>query len=110
VLLGIVGAVASSQGNANPDDVQAARDKFAYPALQKQVYDVGALTARNSSSMRQDVVAGRKTEIEYINGFVGRAAEALELECPVNARVVGMVREGVVGVREEDIGERFGVS
>ncbi|GGC85818.1 2-dehydropantoate 2-reductase [Halopseudomonas salina] len=39
-------------------------------------------TAQNSSSMRQDVHAGRRTEIDYILGHACRAAEKARLEVP----------------------------
>ncbi len=39
-------------------------------------------TALNSSSMRQDVQAGRRTEIEYILGYACRAAARHGLETP----------------------------
>jgi len=50
---------------------------------------VAEATAANASSMYQDVLAGERTEIDGINGYVvDRAAEPV----PVNATLVGLVR------------------
>jgi len=57
------------------------------------VKDVCRATAANLSSMLQDVRAGRRTEIESINGAVVKLADALGLPVPVNRELVGRVRE-----------------
>lgn len=43
-------------------------------------------------SMLQDFLAGRKTEIESINGAVVRAAEAAGIPAPINATLAELVR------------------
>ncbi len=48
--------------------------------------------AGHRSSMLQDIAHGRKTEIDYLNGAVVRAGEALGIPTPVNACVTDMVR------------------
>jgi 2-dehydropantoate 2-reductase len=50
--------------------------------LDRRVRDITAQTASNSSSMRQDVQAGRRTEIDYILGHAIREASARGLETP----------------------------
>ena len=47
--------------------------------LRQQVWAVIEKTAANSSSMRQDVLSQRRTEISYISGFA--CAQSLALEC-----------------------------
>jgi 2-dehydropantoate 2-reductase len=49
-------------------------------------------TARNTSSMLQDVRAGRRTEIEWINGAIVRRAERHALAVPRHRQLVEMVR------------------
>lgn len=44
-----------------------------------RVDEVARQTAENKSSMWQDLQAGRRTEIDFLNGFIARQAEQLEL-------------------------------
>jgi 2-dehydropantoate 2-reductase len=46
----------------------------------------------HKASMLQDRLAGRRTEIEQINGAIVREAEALGLRAPVNATLADMMR------------------
>ena len=46
--------------------------------------EVARRTATNRSSMLQDVLARRRTEIDYINGFLCRRAEAADIPCHFN--------------------------
>ncbi|MCU4753575.1 2-dehydropantoate 2-reductase [Halobacteria archaeon AArc-curdl1] len=52
---------------------------------------VARATAKNTSSMRQDVNAGRRTEIEAINGYVLAKAETVGLETPTNRTLVALL-------------------
>ncbi len=54
--------------------------------------EVCRATAGNLSSMLQDVRAGRRTEIEAINGAVVRMAEDLGVPVPINQELLGKVR------------------
>lgn len=49
-------------------------------------------TASNRSSMLQDVLAGRKTEIDYINGAVVRLGKQHGVSVPVNRILVHLVK------------------
>ena len=46
--------------------------------------EVARRTAANRSSMLQDVLARRRTEIDFINGFLCRQADAAGIPCPLN--------------------------
>ena len=46
--------------------------------------EVARRTAANRSSMLQDVQARRRTEIDYINGFLCRRADAAGMPCPLH--------------------------
>jgi len=50
------------------------------------------MTADNRSSMLQDVLAGRRTEIEQINGEIVRAAEKMRINVPVVRTLYRMVK------------------
>lgn len=49
-------------------------------------------TAANRSSMLQDVLAGRETEIDALNGEVAARGQALGVPTPVNALLTRLVR------------------
>jgi 2-dehydropantoate 2-reductase len=53
---------------------------------------VAEKTAANTSSMLQDVLRGRKTEIESINGYLVRRAGEHGIEVSVNETLYGMVK------------------
>jgi 2-dehydropantoate 2-reductase len=60
--------------------------------LQKYVEQVVTDTAANKSSMLQDVLAQRRTEIAYLSGYVVRRGRALGVECPANEELWKQVR------------------
>jgi len=49
-------------------------------------------TANNRSSMYQDVLAGRRTEIDAINGAVVDRADEHGIDAPVNETLAALVR------------------
>jgi 2-dehydropantoate 2-reductase len=48
--------------------------------------------ARTIASMRQDLMKGRKTEIDHMNGAVVDLGEKYGIACPVNAALTTMIR------------------
>ena len=56
-------------------------------SLIKKVDEVANLTATNCSSMRSDVLAKRKTEIDNINGFIHLLGLKYHIATPVNTRL-----------------------
>ncbi len=48
--------------------------------------------ARTIASMRQDLMKGRTTEIDHMNGAVVRLGETFGLPCPVNAALTTMIK------------------
>jgi 2-dehydropantoate 2-reductase len=49
-------------------------------------------TAANISSMHQDIAAGRRTEIDFICGFVVREGARLGIATPVNNTLLNLIR------------------
>lgn len=48
--------------------------------------------ARTIASMRQDLMKGRKTEIDHMNGAVADLGKQFGIPCPVNAALATMIR------------------
>ena len=61
-------------------------------SLQAAVLALGAAMREASSSTAQDLAAGRPTEIDSLNGYVARRAEALGLPAPVNRTLHTLVK------------------
>jgi 2-dehydropantoate 2-reductase len=59
------------------------------------------------SSMWEDLQAGRKTEVDYLNGEVLRLAAKLGRTAPVNARLVALILEAEKGGRRQWTGEKL---
>jgi 2-dehydropantoate 2-reductase len=55
------------------------------------------IDARARSSMADDLAAGRKTEIDYLNGELVRLAERLQRDAPVNRAIVELVLKAEAG-------------
>jgi len=66
------------------------------------VASVAEATARNTSSMRQDIEAERRTEVDAINGAVAERGERAGVATPVNETLAALVRawERERGLRE----------
>lgn len=61
-------------------------------ALPEIVSEVCRLTAENKSSMLQDVMAQRETEIDQINGGVARVAEQVGMPAPLNRALTALLK------------------
>ncbi len=55
------------------------------------------IDAKARSSMADDLGAGRRTEVDYLNGELVRLAEQLDLGAPVNRAIVELVHEAEAG-------------
>lgn len=56
------------------------------------VRDVCSATASNKSSMLQDIMSGRRTEIDYINGAIVAAGAACHMPTPYNSILTRLVK------------------
>jgi 2-dehydropantoate 2-reductase len=57
------------------------------------------IDAKARSSMADDLAAGRKTEIDFINGELVRLAERLQRDAPINRAIVELVRKAEAGAK-----------
>ena len=60
------------------------------------IYSVAEMTSGNTSSMLQDVLKGRMTEIDSINGYIIRLAKKHNIEVPVNEALYGLVKSATI--------------
>ena len=57
------------------------------------IYVVGLKYRHLKSSSLQSLERGRPTEIDYFNGYIAQKGATYGVDCPVNRRLVGMVKE-----------------
>ncbi|MEI6125834.1 MAG: 2-dehydropantoate 2-reductase [Pseudomonadota bacterium] len=62
-----------------------------FPEPVKKVEEVCRATSENISSMLQDINAGRKTEIDYINGAVVLYGRKVAIATPINSLLTALV-------------------
>ena len=74
-------AVATAQGITLP-----------FPDPVERVKQVATMTATNHSSMLQDVLGKRPTEIDAINGKIVEQGQALGIPTPINALLTSLMR------------------
>jgi 2-dehydropantoate 2-reductase len=55
------------------------------------------IDARARSSMADDLAAGRKTEIDYLNGELVKLAERLQRAAPINRAIVELIHKAEAG-------------
>ncbi|KAI5295367.1 hypothetical protein KEM52_001638 [Ascosphaera acerosa] len=58
--------------------------RFSPERLRKLVVGLEQATADNKSSMLQDALGGRETEIKYLNGYIVRRGDELGIRCVAN--------------------------
>ncbi|MBZ2169906.1 ketopantoate reductase family protein [Marinobacter sp. F4216] len=68
--------------------------------LRENIEAVARSTARNTSSMRSDVLSGKQTEIDYINGYLVRLGQSLGIATPVNQMLTEQVQQLSSGEQE----------
>ncbi len=65
---------------------------LSFSMLKIQVLTVAKNTRKNSSSMRSDILQRRKTEVDYINGYIINIAKEADIPVPENERLLQQVK------------------
>ena len=66
--------------------------RLLYPDPLERVREVARVTSGNLSSMLQDILAKRRTEIDYINGAIVKEGDRVGIATPVNETMAGLVK------------------
>ena len=61
---------------------------LSYTQIWNTVLSIVHATSDNYSSMHQDIMHGRRTEVDFINGFVVREAQKIGLNVPENEKLL----------------------
>jgi len=84
--------------------VKRKRIRLIYDDPIQKVEGVCKATAANVSSMLQDVLNSKRTEIDYINGVITRQGKAFSIPTPVNEVLINLIKTIELSY-EEAIGE-----
>ena len=69
---------------------------------ERRLSRVGRGAPDQRPSMGQDMAKGRRTEIEYLNGFVAREGEQIGIQARANERLVEIVKKVERGELRQD--------
>jgi 2-dehydropantoate 2-reductase len=72
--------------------VRAKGIRLIFDDPEERVITVCKGTAGNINSMFQDIVAGRRTEIEFINAALAGEAHSMGLAAPINRTLAGLIK------------------
>jgi 2-dehydropantoate 2-reductase len=72
---------------------KASGQDFSIEAIQSRVTQVIRQTADNYSSMQQDFVKGRRSELDYITGFLLKQAEQHQLQLPAHQAIYQLLHQ-----------------
>ncbi|KAI1398467.1 6-phosphogluconate dehydrogenase C-terminal domain-like protein [Hypoxylon fuscum] len=94
---------------AKEESLRAVREdlleQFSFARLRAMLYDVGAKVAENTSSMLQDVRAGKTTEVQDFNGWLVETARYVDAsgDCrlPAHEKLISLVVDGAALTRGE---------
>ncbi|MFA5255398.1 MAG: ketopantoate reductase C-terminal domain-containing protein, partial [Candidatus Omnitrophota bacterium] len=83
--------------------VKRKRIKLTYDDPIQKVESVCKATGANVSSMLQDVLSAKRTEIDYMNGAIVRQGKALGIPTPVNEVLTNLIKTIESNYEEGDV-------
>ena len=86
-----------AESYAGADDAQVMED------LKTQLAAGAGELGEGRPSMLQDVMKGRRTEIDYLNGYVATRGKAADVPTPVNEALTGLIKRMEKGELRPDI-------
>lgn len=86
---------------------QAKKIRLDYVDAPEEAANVCRATAKNISSMLQDVRNGRQTEIESITGSIISEAQKLGIDVPTNEALMDMIEKLEIGKSKLDSGHKI---
>ncbi|HKQ65493.1 MAG TPA: ketopantoate reductase C-terminal domain-containing protein [Methylomirabilota bacterium] len=89
-------------GNTAEQWAAATDKRDVYEAFDKQLTPTGTGGRNWRASMGQDVIKGRPTEIDYMNGHVVAKGQEVGVRTPVSVATVELVREIDAGTRKPE--------
>ena len=72
---------------------RAASDGEAMEEVKTRLAEGAGQLGEGRPSMAQDVVKGRRTEIEYLNGYAARKGEEVEIATPINRAMTHLIHQ-----------------
>ena len=61
-------------------------------SIWRSIVKTAQKTAKNKSSMLQDIKQGKKTEIDYLNGAILQIGQKFGLDTTINRLLVGLIK------------------
>lgn len=86
-------------------DDRSIKERFTAQRLEHLAFQFAMRTSDKSSSMLKEIRAGRRTDIDFLNGYIVRRGLELGIRCPVNAAVMEIVK--AKQVMRRDKGQSF---
>jgi 2-dehydropantoate 2-reductase len=66
-------------------------------------YEIAKKTAENKNSMLQDILKGKNTEINFLNGIIVEYAKELEISVPINDLLTKLIKGLEQSIKKGDI-------
>ncbi len=66
--------------------------KLVYPDILKEIYNIANKTSDNINSMFQDILKGKMTEIDFLNGAIVKEGQKLGVQTPVNQAITNIIK------------------